>query len=238
MAGMGEKKHAHMNLARLRKGNNVFEVVIDSEAALEYRKGGDVQLRDVLKAERIFSDAQKGMEASEKSLEEAFGTSEFEKIADAIIKEGEIQLTAEQRKRFKEEKLRQIINIIHTNGVDPRTHAPHPPARIERAIEEAGVSIDAFKPAREQVKEVVRRLQPILPIRFEVKEILLSIPASYAPKCYSAVKSRCTILSEEWQSDGSWSVRVEIPAGIEDELYDKLNSITHGNIESKLLSTK
>ena len=33
-------------------------------------------------------------------------------------------------------------------------------------------------------------------------------------------------------------ITVEIPAGIAPELFDELNKLTHGNIESKVVKTK
>ncbi|MBI3026543.1 ribosome assembly factor SBDS, partial [Candidatus Woesearchaeota archaeon] len=59
-----------------------------------------------------------------------------------------------------------------------------------------------------------------------------------APKCYSTVKVFGTILREEWQSNGYWVAVVELPGGMENDLYDKLNKICHGNVESKVLKIK
>jgi ribosome maturation protein SDO1 len=45
-------------------------------------------------------------------------------------------------------------------------------------------------------------------------------------------------MKDEWRSDGSWYVTLEIAGGLEQDLYDKLNAMTHGNIETKLLNTR
>ena len=40
-------------------------------------------------------------------------------------------------------------------------------------------------------------------------------------------------MKESWLSDGSLSVDVEVPAGLQAGLFDDLNDIAHGRVESK-----
>jgi len=233
-----DHERVSFNVARLKKGGKVFEVVVDSDSAMTFREGKNISVEDVLKSEQIFTDAKKGLVASEKELTEIFGTDNPLEIAERIIKEGEVQLTADYRNKLREEKKRRIIEIIHKNSIDPTTKLPHPIARIENAMNEAKVRIDEHKPAEDQVAEILKKLKPILQIRFAVKEIAVKIPASDAPKAYSIVKGMSSIIKEEWQQDGSWISVIRIPAGIEQEFYDKLNSITHGKSETRVLKTE
>lgn len=225
-------------IARLKAHGQNFEILVDCGNALALREGKNIDMHDILAAMKIFSDAKKGMEASETAMKQIFGTNDAEEVAKAIIQKGEIQLTQEYRERLREEKRKQIIATIHRNGVDPKTHLPHPPQRIENAFAEAKFHVDEFKSVQEQVQEALKKLRPILPIKFEIKEIALKIPPEYAPKCYAIVKSFGTILREEWQSNGYWISVVEMPGGMENDLYDKLNRICHGNLESKVLRIK
>ena len=225
-------------IARLKTQGHNFEILADCSSALALREGKNMDMHDVLAAMQIFSDAHKGLVASETAMKQIFGTNDVNEIATQIIKKGDIQLTQEYRERLREEKRKQIIAIIHRNGVDPKTHLPHPPQRIENAFVEAKFHVDEFMPVQEQVNEALKKLRPILPIKFEVKEISIKIPPEYAPKCYSTVKQFGTILREDWQSNGYWVAVVEIPGGMESDLYDRLNKIAHGNIESKILKTK
>lgn len=227
----------HMNLARLKKGTDVFEIVIDPEKAIAARHG-KVDIREAVRVPKIFSDAKKGMLASEQRMQALFGTADPWEVAKKILVDGDIQVTAEYREQLREQKRRQIVDFIRRNGVDPRTHAPHPATRIEAAMVEAKVRVDEFKPADAQVQEILKELRPILPIKFEIKDIELTIPAQYASKAYSTVKMFGKILRESWQSDGSWKGTLEIPGGMEQELYDKLNAITHGQVVAKVLNVK
>ncbi len=225
-------------IARLKTHGQNFEILVDCSNALALREGKSVGMHDVLAAMGVFSDAKKGMAASETAMKSIFGTSDAEEVAKIIIQKGEIQLNQEYRENLREEKRKQVINMIHRNGVDPKTHLPHPPQRIENAFIEAKFHVDEFKSVQEQVQEALKRLRPILPIKFEVKEVAIKIPPEYAPKCYSTVKAFSTILREDWQSNGYWTVVVELPGGMENDLYDKLNKICHGNVESKIMKLK
>ena len=228
----------HAIIARLKAQGQNFEILVDCANALAVKEGKSVDMHDVLAAMHIFSDAHKGMMASETAMKQIFGTSDPEEVAGQIIRKGEIQLTQDYRDKLREEKRRQIISIIHRNGVDPKTHMPHPPQRIENAFEEAKFRVEEFKPVQEQVQEALKKIRPILPIKFEIKELAIKISPEFAPKCYSAIKMFGTILKEEWQNNGNWVGVVEIPGGMESDFYDKLNKICHGNVESKILKVK
>lgn len=225
-------------IARLKAEGHNFEILVDCNNALAFREGKSVGMRDILAAMQVFSDAKKGLAASETAMKQIFGTSDAEEIAKTIIQKGEIQLTQEYRERIREEKRKQVISIIHRNGVDPKTHLPHPPQRIENAFIEAKFHVDEFMPVQEQVQEALKKLRPILPIKFETKELAIKIGPEYAPKCYSTIKMFGTIIREEWQTNGYWVAVVELPGGMESDLYDKLNKICHGQVESKVLKVK
>jgi len=219
-----------LNLARLKKADNIFEINVDPDLAIKFKKGSPLDIREVVKAEQIFSDAKKGELAPETKLNEFFHTTNPLKIAEIIIKEGEIQLTSEYRSQQREQKKRKLIEIIHKNAIDPTTNLPHPLTRIENAFQEAKINLDEYKSAEEQLETILTRLRPILPLKFEQAKLTLQIPPTYAPKLYSLVQKNSKILKETWNSDGSWTATVEIPAGLKPEFIDKLNSSTHGEI--------
>jgi len=222
-----------LNLARLKKGKDLFEINVNPDLAILFRKGENIDLREVLKTDQIFSDTKKGELASESSLKQWFKTTDPLIIAEIIIKEGEIQLTSEYRSQEKEKKKRKLIELIRRNAIDPSTNLPHPPQRIELAFEEAKIKIEDTTPVEEQIDSIVSKLKPVLPIKFEEIVLALQIPTDYAAKSYSLVQKYSKILKEEWNSDGSWGVLVKIPAGLKVEFIDKLNSFTHGKINIK-----
>jgi len=225
-------------IARLRTHGETFEILVDPYLAKDFKEGRDVPVEEILATPYVFKDAHKGDKASEHEMEKIFGTSDPYEIAKIILRKGEVQLTAEQRRQMLEEKRRYIATIIHRHAVDPRTGYPHPVDRILRAMEEAGVHVDLFKDAEAQVPGVIKAIRPLLPIKLEMKVIAVKIPGDYVGKAYGEVRKFGNIKREEWGSDGSWMFLIEIPGGVEDEFYEKLNALTKGTVVTKLLERK
>lgn len=222
-------------VARLESHGERFELLVDPDLAVGIRHGEVVPIEDAVAALFVFENASRGEKASEEALKKAFGTDDFETIAVKIIRKGEIHLTAEQRRQKMAEKRRQVINFIARNAINPQTNLPHPPQRIEMAMDEARVNIDPFKHLDELVKETVKALRPLLPIRFEERRIAVRIPADHAPKAYGDLHSSAQVQQEEWQKDGSLILVVKIPAGIQDEFYNLVNRLTKGEGDVKIL---
>ncbi|MEM3771203.1 MAG: ribosome assembly factor SBDS, partial [Candidatus Micrarchaeia archaeon] len=131
-----------------------------------------------------------------------------------------------------EEKRKKIISILARETIDPRTNAPHPPQRIEKAMEEVKINIDPFKPAENQINDVISALRTILPMKIETAVYAIKVPADLAQKIYGSIKSY-NVQKEEWQSDGSLIALIEIPAGMQTEFLDKINKLTAGRAQVK-----
>ncbi len=227
---MGEK----YTTARITKDTEHFEILVKPQKALDYRMGKIASITEVLVSETIFSDANKGTRMSEDTLKKSFGTTDSLKIAETILKNGTLQLTTEQRKKMIEDKRKQVIDFIARESVDPKTNLPHPPARIENAMEQVRYSIDPYKPVEEQAKEIVKLLRTILPLKIEQMTLNVVIPAEHAAKAYGAIKGFGTIKREEWRADGSWFGVIEMPAGLYAPFLDKLGNVTKGTGEVKV----
>ncbi|MFA5254514.1 MAG: ribosome assembly factor SBDS [Methanoregula sp.] len=223
-------------VARLESYGEKFEVLVDPHLAARVRQGETLNMEDVVAALDIFGNSSRGTRASEESLMKVFHTTDFATVAKKIIEKGEIHLTAEQRKQMTEEKRRQVITFIARNAINPQTGHPHPPQRIELAMEEARVNIDPFKHVDEQVKETVKALRPLLPIRFEELRLAIRIPPDFAARAYGDIASASTMEKDEWQKDGSWVCVVRIPAGIQGEFYDLINKLSKGEGQVKVLN--
>jgi ribosome maturation protein SDO1 len=222
-------------VARYETRGHRFEILIDQKLVDLIKSGKDVNVEEYLAADVIFKDSSKGDKASEEIIKEVFGTNDLETIVKEIIKKGQVQLTTEQRRKMLEEKKRQVIEIISRESMNPQTGAPHPPQRIEKAMEEAKVRIDPFKSAEEQVQEVLKAIRVLLPIKFEHVKMQIKVPGEDYGKVYSELTKLGQIHKEEWGNDGSYTALIEIPAGIQDELYDFVNKKTKGNADIKLL---
>ncbi|NLV25822.1 MAG: ribosome assembly factor SBDS [Methanomicrobiales archaeon] len=222
-------------VAKLESHGERFEILVDPDVAARIRQGEDVPIEDAVAALNVFENASQAERCSDEALKKVFKTTDFEPIALQIIRKGEIHLTSEQRKVLTAEKRRQVITFISRNAVNPQTGHPHPPQRIDMAMDEAKVHIDPFRNLEELVKDTMKALRPLIPIKFEEIRIAIRIPPDYAPRAFGEISKAAVIEKEEWQKDGSWICVVIIPAGIQNEFYDLINKISQGNAETKII---
>ncbi len=222
-------------IARLDIDNESFEILIDPESAQKFKEGEDIDLIESLAIDTIFKDSKKGDKASEEKINKTFGTNDISEVARKILLDGTIQLTTDQRKEMQENKRKQIVASIVRNAINPQTRTPHPAQRIEMAMKEAKVQIDPFKPVDVQVQYVLDKLRAIIPIRFEKLKVAVKLSGENYGKTYADITGFGKIIKEEWQDNGSWIGVVEIPAGLQMEFFDRLNSRTKGDVETKII---
>lgn len=211
--------------ARIKKQGKHFEILVDLDRALKYKKGETSSI-DFLEIDNIFTDIKKGDKASSSDLEECFGNQNIQEIAGKIVKDGEVLVTQEHRDAEQEKKLKQIVDFLVHNAVDPQTGNPHTEQRIKSALEQVHINIKNI-PIEKQIKEIIESINSIIPIKIETKRIKITIPAIHTGKAYGVVNEYKE--KEEWLSNGDVEVVVNIPAGIVMDFYDKLNSVTHGS---------
>lgn len=226
--------------ARLESHGERFEVLVDPDAALAIKRGDfEGDLEDVIAANDVFEDASRGDRPAESDLETVFGTTDPLEIIPEVIKRGEIQITAEQRKEMQQQKHNQLVTQITRNAVNPQMdNAPHPPDRIESALEQAGFKVDPMKPVETQIDDALDALRPVIPIRFDEVTIAVQVPADTAGSAQSRIRQFGDLEREEWQNDGSWVGVMTFPAGMQNEFYDLVNEITSGEAETRIVKDK
>ncbi len=205
-----------------------FEILVKPDLALDYKLGKKKDLSSILVSDEIYTDSSKGTRASTEKLLKAFKTDDAAIIAEKILQKGDLNLTTDQRRKMIEQKRKQIVEFVAKTYVDPRSHLPHPPLRIEQAMKDARVSVDPQKNVDEQVKDIVEKLRSIIPLKSENLDLEIIIPAQYAAKSYSVLKSAGTLKKEDWLTNGSLKAILEIPAAARPNVIDRLGSITKG----------
>ncbi len=221
-------------IARYTHAGNHFEILVDPKLALALKRGQEVDMDNLLATDEVFSDARKETRQSESMINKVFGTTDINTIAKKIIQEGEVQLTTEQRRELREEKRKAIVDFIARNAMNPQSQSPHPPIRIENAMTEAKIQVDEFKDVMQQVNEIIPKLRRLLPISMERIQVAIKVPAQYASPALT-VLHKFGLKKQEWQNDGGLIAVVEIPGGMKQELFDKLNHVSHGGVTTKLL---
>ena len=210
-------------IARIKQKGELFEIVVELEEALKFKKGETNFLE--IAGDKIFRNSKRGDVASNSDLQKCFDTTDVMEIAKRIVKNGEILLTQEFRDEERENKIKQVIDFLSRNTINPQNNKPHTPERIKSALEEAHVNIKNV-PIENQIQEIIEHISRILPIKIETKRFKIVIPSIYTGKIYNLIVQYKE--EENWMNDGSLEAIVKIPAGMTMDFFDKLNSITHG----------
>ena len=106
------------------------------------------------------------------------------------------------------------------------TGNPIPESRIEDALKQASIHVEN-KPVEAQINKILSKLKEIMPITVETKKLKITIPSAHSGKIYGLVNEYKE--KEEWLSNGDLVIIINIPAGLEMDFYDKLNSVAHGS---------
>lgn len=205
-----------------------FEILVKPDPALDFKLGKKKDISSVLVSDEIYTDSGKGTKPSTEKLLKAFKTEDPAIIAEKILTKGELNLTTDQRRKMIEEKRKQIVEHIAKTYVDPRSHLPHPPLRIEQAMKDARISVDPQKNSDEQIKDIVEKLRSVIPLKSENLKLEIIVPAQYAAQSYSVLKSVGSLKKEDWLANGSLKAILEIPAAARPNVIDRLGSITKG----------
>ncbi|MFA5856153.1 MAG: ribosome assembly factor SBDS [Candidatus Pacearchaeota archaeon] len=213
-------------VARLKSGKLTFETMVDLDNAMKLRRGEKINISEVIRDNYVYTDLKKGMKAGSNELSISFGTTEMSIIVEKIVKKGEIEVTKEFRDEALENKRKQIIDFLSKNAVDVRTGRPFTPDMIENSLKQSGAKIEN-QPVDRQLKNIIESLKKVIPIKIETKKIKIKIPAHLTGSTYGLVQEYKE--KEDWLSDGSLEVILNIPVGLQTDFYDKLNAITHGS---------
>jgi len=217
-----------VTLVRYSFEGEKFEIMVKPDPALDFKMGKKKDISSVLVSDEIYTDSGKGTRPSSEKLLKAFKTEDQTEIAQIILEKGDLNLTTDQRRKMIEDKKKQIVTFIAKTYVDPKTHLPHPPLRIEQALKDGRVSVDPQKSVDEQVKDIVDKLRSIIALKSESLQLEIVIPAQFASQSYAVLKSVGSLKKEEWQNNGSLKAILEIPAAARPNVIDRLGSITKG----------
>ncbi|MDE1728019.1 MAG: ribosome assembly factor SBDS [Thaumarchaeota archaeon] len=217
-----------VTIVRFSVEGEKFEILVKPDPALEFKLGKRKDISGIMISDEIYSDSNKGTRASTEKLMKAFKTTDATVVATMMLQKGDLNLTTDQRRKMVSEKRKQIVDFISKTYVDPRSHLPHPPLRIEQSMDDARVSIDPFKNTDEQIKEIIEQIRSIIPLKSENMLLEILVPAQFAAQSYSVLKSFGTLKKEEWQANGALKVILDIPAAARANVMDRLGSVTKG----------
>ncbi len=222
-------------IARLKRGGVHFEILVDSNKALEYKKGTQFPMDEILAISGVYRDARKGDAVSNDELQKNFGTTNIMDVSKKIIFEGELQFTTEQRRKITEEKRNKIADIIAKRAINPQTNTPHPANRILNAMDQVGTRIDPFVDAEAQIDAVIKSIKTLLPIKLQRVTFQITVSPQHSGKVYSLLKKVVETFEERWMNDGSLQAVLNVPAGIQMDIIKNVGDATHGEFKTEIL---
>lgn len=215
------------------RGDKQFEILVEPDLAKEAKlEGEDHDIQRLLFVQEIFTDAGEGERASTDELEKEFGTKQIMEAAEEIFEKGDMQLTTEQKADLREEKWKQLVNMISRRIQNPKTGNPHPPDRVENALEEAGFNVNWDSDLEEEFEQAIDDIRPIIPVSLEEKTVAIRIPNDKAGKAYDKLQQVADLKDEQWGND-YFMAKVTLPAGVLEELREELQEMTSGQTEMK-----
>lgn len=215
------------------RGDKQFEILVEPDLAKEAKlEGEEHSIQRLLFVQDIFTDAGEGERASADEIETEFGTRQIMEAAEEIFEKGDMQLTTDQKAEMREEKWKQLVNMISRRVQNPKTGNPHPPDRVENALEEAGFNVSWDSDMEEEFEDAIDQLRPIIPVSLDEKTVAIRIPNDKAGKAYDKLQQAAEIEEEQWGND-YFTARVTLPAGVLSELIDELQQMTSGETEMK-----
>ena len=129
-------KLTNVSLVRLKKGKKRFEIACYKNKVLEYRSGIETDLDNVLQIPNVFLNVSKGQTAPKEDLEKAFGKGKStDDIVLEILKKGELQVGEKERAAQLERVQNEVVSIVASKLVDPRTKRVYTRGMIEKALD-------------------------------------------------------------------------------------------------------
>ncbi|MEE9410004.1 MAG: ribosome assembly factor SBDS [Candidatus Heimdallarchaeota archaeon] len=223
------------SIVRYEKHGRRYEMLVNPQPAWMFIQGEEVEIDDIFEVYDIYENISRGVKATQDDVDVAFENMTDREMAIKILKDGKLQLTADQRNEILKEKRAEIVDFIHIHCINPRENTPIPKDRIDKAIIDLGVNISYKEEAKNQALEIIDLLKPVMPIRLESIKLAIKIPPTYTGSLYGYVISAGNLIQEEWLTDGSLAVLIQIPSGTQADFLEQITSRTKGKAQVKVL---
>lgn len=129
-------KLTNVSLVRLKKAKKRFEIACYKNKVLEWRNGIETDLDNVLQINSVFLNVSKGQTAPSADLAKAFGAKTLvNDIILEILNKGELQVGEKERHAQLERVHNEVVGIVASKLVDPKTKRVYTTGMIEKALD-------------------------------------------------------------------------------------------------------
>lgn len=132
---MNQIKLTNISLVRYKKAKKRFEIACYKNKVLEWRNGIEKDIDEVLQIPSVFLNVSKGQTAPTADLKKAFGDMKVADIILEILNKGELQVGEKERKGELDRTHAEVISIVASKLVDPKTKRVYTTGMIEKALD-------------------------------------------------------------------------------------------------------
>lgn len=156
---VGIVKLTNVALIKYKVKGKKLEIACYSNKALDFRSGKETSLDDVLQIMEVYTNTHQGQLANKKLLDELFPGKTKNEIIEEILAKGEMQVSAKEREALLENTYKDIVNIIASKVVHPKSKRLFSTETIKAALKEVNFNVQYNKPAKKQAQDAIKVLE-------------------------------------------------------------------------------
>jgi len=222
----GQVKLTNIALMKYKVGNKKFEIACYRNKAIDYRKGIETDLDEVLQSVVIYSNAQQGHQASKEELEKYFPGMKFKDIMKMILEKGEIQITDKEREHQIDVMSKDIANIIAEKCCHPDSKRAFALESIKAAMKKIHFPVRLDQNAKKQASDCTKILQEKFVLARAEMKVQLNIAKDKKESLVKELQEIQVVVKEEFtEGEKSHLICLIEPSkyrSIEDILKNKL----------------
>lgn len=205
---MSQIRLTNVSLVRLKKGKKRFEIACYQNKVQDWKSGVEKDLDEVLQIPRIFLNVSKGVVALNEDLQKSFKTTDNDKIILEILQKGELQLGEKERQLNIDSINKEILVVISTKCINPRTKKRYPPSIIQKVLNDLNYNVSPNKPAKSQALEIIKLLisKQIIPIARAQMKIKITWNSKDGKKFSEPLKALFSVLENENFYGDEWEI--------------------------------
>lgn len=218
---------SNIQLVKYKKGKISFEIVTKPGSVklfLNNKLGWD----KVLAADAIFTNYKKGNVAKMSDLKAAFGTDDVNKCAEIIVKEGDTQTSAKERKENIDDHHKKVVTYMHRSYVD-QTGNSYPIARLELILAESKVQIDPNVNVHKIAEDIIRKMLGKAVFKRNSVDYTVSVDKKYYKDISSIIYKFSPTIHKENRGKENITWKVSILSSDMNMFTSEMNKITEGD---------
>ncbi|ETV81534.1 SBDS family rRNA metabolism protein, variant [Aphanomyces astaci] len=212
---LSQARLEHIDVVRLKKGGCRFEVACFKNKLVEWRRGIETNLSDVLQSEAIFDNVSRGKRARDEDIQRVFGTQDIVEVATFIMTKGAIHVSESIRVAEHDSMFQEVGSVIAKTSVNPEISRPYPMSAIEQMMQKIHVALTPHEPVDIQALGVLQQLKQVMPIVRATMKVHVSVASTDVRHMQSTLQSLgATVFEQHSGANGALECTCLIEPGV------------------------